>query len=275
ASLGAGKAPPAIHCRSVSTSSLFGGRTKYSTRSLGGGISPLRTRCNSRLSSGLRGTRAGPDFPPFNRLAWKRRSRPPSCLRLPWHTTQRIWKIGMTSFSVTTRIEALCWSTQFLISAICSGLSLLPTGGIDFAAIFSTSRLWSPAPGRIAAPDLPPFKIDSAVRRSRPACGFMPPWQPRQFVRRIGRMSLSKSGLPVAVQSAVAARHKATVRSDVLMRFPSSYLKTQLEAELDAAGRFRAQYHAEILAAESGVRIIEVHEVKGIEKLGTELQVAP
>ena len=62
---------------------VVGGRTHAAIRSLEGGISPEVFLFSRRLSSGLPGTSAGPDLPPFNLLAWVRKSSPPSCLRLP------------------------------------------------------------------------------------------------------------------------------------------------------------------------------------------------
>ena len=56
-------APATIQPRSFSNSSEVTGRTQYWERDLGGGISSAWMRCSSRLSSGLPGTMAAPDFP--------------------------------------------------------------------------------------------------------------------------------------------------------------------------------------------------------------------
>ena len=60
----------------VSSGSI--GLTETSVKRLCGGISSARIRFNIKLSSGLPGMNAGPDFPPRNMASRSRRSSPPS-----------------------------------------------------------------------------------------------------------------------------------------------------------------------------------------------------
>ena len=57
------------------------------------------------------------------------------------------------------------------------GESFASPGGIALETTFSINRLPAEEPGFTAGPDLPPFKIDSGVRKLRLACGEFSPWQ--------------------------------------------------------------------------------------------------
>ena len=93
-------APAAIHCWSVAISSGNNRPTFL------GGISPARTRLNTRLSSGWPGIRPGPDSPPLRIDSRERRSRPDSCLCSPWHRTHFAFSRACARFARTARSES-------------------------------------------------------------------------------------------------------------------------------------------------------------------------
>jgi hypothetical protein len=63
-----------------------------------------------------------------------------------------------------------------------------------FETTFSIRRLPADEPGFMAGPDFPPLRIESAVRKSRPACGDVAPWHDQHFAWRMGAISDSNSG---------------------------------------------------------------------------------
>ena len=169
-----------------------------------------------RLVSGLPGTKAGPESPPANRVSRVRRSKPPRCSRLPWQTTQRAWKIGSTSRSVTSSTPnspAFCVTPSSIHSrmrAISLSARFESPGGIVPATIRSTNTLFAEEPISTAGPELPPLRMPWALRRSRPCCGASPPWQEMQLASRMGRTSSSKVGGVLAAAARPPPRTQTT-----------------------------------------------------------------
>ena len=199
-------APCAIHALIFAVSASVGSSTANSFAIFSGGICPLKIREYIELASGFPGTSAGPDFPPFNRLAIVRRSNPPFWFNPPWQVTHRACKIPRTSCSETRATVSTggSLSTHPRITSISASLNFALPGGICPVTILSIKKLFAALPATIAGPDAPPFSAASSVRRSNFPCAAAP-WQPAHLALKTGPADASKF-CPAAARARVKSR---------------------------------------------------------------------